>query len=333
MKIVSVINYKGGVGKTTATTNLAAELALRGSRVLVIDLDPQASLTFSFIQPDIWDRDLARSRTIKSWFDSFAEGSPKPLTDLVFPIQLPQFQGRGKLDLIASHLGLINVDLELAVEIGGATLQLAMKNYLRVHRRLADGLATIAEHDYDYVLIDCPPSFNIVTKTALVASQHILIPAKADYLSTLGISYLIRNVRLLVRHCNECWQASSRPPAEPINPQLLGVVFTMMQEYGGAPISAAQPFIEQTQKLGIPVFKSYIKENKTLFADAPQYGVPVVLTAPHSEAQRQVIDQLQGFVTEFQSALETEKEPNYGQPYEGLGLSDLGTPGWVAQAT
>ena len=71
MKIVSVINYKGGVGKTTVTANLGAELARRGQRVLLIDLDPQASLTFSFIRSEDWERHLSHHGTIKTWFDSF----------------------------------------------------------------------------------------------------------------------------------------------------------------------------------------------------------------------------------------------------------------------
>jgi len=333
MKIISIINYKGGVGKTTVTTNLAAELALRGHRVLCLDLDPQASLTFSFVKHDVWEHDLKRSRTIKNWFDSFADGNVKPLTDLVVPIQLPQFQGRGKLDLIASHLGLINVDLELAVEIGGATLELAKKNYLRVHRRLAEGLATIAADDYDFVLIDCPPSFNIVTKTALVASQDILIPARPDYLSTLGISYLIRNVKQLVRHCNECLAADAHPPARRLDPRLLGVVFTMVQEYDGEPISATRQFIDQTRELGVRVFDSYVKENKTLFADAPQFGMPVVLSAPHSDAHRRVIDQLKAFVSEFESALPSDKGASHDHVQQGIGLGDFGPTSWIAQAT
>jgi chromosome partitioning protein len=75
MKIVSVINYKGGVGKTALTANLAAELAWRGKRVLMIDLDPQTRLTFSFILPDIWERQFSGiadpDRTTKTWFESF----------------------------------------------------------------------------------------------------------------------------------------------------------------------------------------------------------------------------------------------------------------------
>ena len=84
MPVVSVINYKGGVGKTTVTANLGAELAWRGRKVLLLDLDAQASLTFSFIQPEQWKQDFEQRGTIKSWFDSFQDGSPIPLDSLVF---------------------------------------------------------------------------------------------------------------------------------------------------------------------------------------------------------------------------------------------------------
>ena len=122
MKVVSVINYKGGVGKTSLTANLGAELAWRRKRVLLIDLDAQASLTFSFIKPDEWERDYEAEGTIKSWFDSFDSGSPMPLSDLIHsPPRIAQrLIGKGNLEVIYSHLGLINVDLELATSLGGA---------------------------------------------------------------------------------------------------------------------------------------------------------------------------------------------------------------------
>ena len=196
MKIVSIINYKGGVGKTTLTSNLAAELAWRGHKVLMIDLDAQASLTFSFISPDDWQNNFSKSKTIKKWFDSFESGNPWSLSDIVFSPprvanNLNQKEKAGCVDLIPSHLGLINVDLELATKLGGANLTQAKKNFLEIHSMRANGLRNINPKKYEIVLIDCPPNFNIVTKTAIVASNYILVPARPDYLSTLGIDYLI----------------------------------------------------------------------------------------------------------------------------------------------
>ncbi len=121
MHIISVINYKGGVGKTSATANLAGELAYRGHNVLLIDLDPQASLTFSFIKPEVWKANFEKSGTIKNWFDSMEKGNPISLNDLIYSLEI--LEDKGKLDLIPSHLGLINVDIELATGLGGATLK------------------------------------------------------------------------------------------------------------------------------------------------------------------------------------------------------------------
>ncbi len=331
MKIVSVINYKGGVGKTTITANLGAEMARRGKRVLLIDLDAQASLTFSFIKPDAWKQQLAGSKTIKNWFDSFADNAITPLTDLVYPIALPQHLQVGRLDLIPSHLGLINVDLELAMELMGASLEPIKKNFLRVHSRLADGVRTIPRDAYDLVLIDCPPSFNVVTKTAIVACQHILIPAKPDYLSTLGIDYLIGNVHRLVRHYNQCVPADSGSQPELIDPRFLGVVFTMVQEYSGKPISAARQFMAEVERLGIPVFKAYVKENKTLFAEAPLHGTPVVLGSPQAPAHRQVIDEIKELVNECQSKLGLDSEVRNGRRGKGIDRKDSGSVGRVVQ--
>jgi chromosome partitioning protein len=182
MKTVSVINYKGGVGKTSLTANLGAELAFRGKKVLMLDLDAQASLTFSFISPDEWATRFEPDKTIKAWFDAHDSGRAISLSSLIeSPARVTSYLGgRGKLDIIYSHLGLINVDLELATQLGGANLAQAKKNFISIHRRLSDGLKTLSETtSYDLVLIDCPPNFNIVTKTAIVASDYILVPTSS----------------------------------------------------------------------------------------------------------------------------------------------------------
>lgn len=299
MRVVSVINYKGGVGKTTVTANLGAELAFRGLKVLLLDLDAQASLTFSFVKPDYWKSHLAESSTIKSWFDSFPSKTTSSLASLILsPPAVNRAITGGKLHLIPSHLGLINVDLELATELGGATLQQSKRNYLRVHRRLAEGLAEIDSDAYDIVLIDCPPNFNVVTKTAIVASQSLLIPAKPDYLSTLGIDYLQRSVNQLVRDYNE-YAELDVPKSASIDPRVLGVVFTMVKYYGGKPISAMRPFIAQTKRLGVPVFDSRVRDNKSLFGEAPQYGVPVVLTSQSPGTYGNIVTELENLTTEF----------------------------------
>ena len=133
MRVVSVINYKGGVGKTTVTANLGAQLASKGYRILLIDMDPQASLTFSFIRPEDWEKDLAQSKTLKSWLKK-AFGSD--------PLLLKEFchrQGKtatmidepGILDLIPSHRDLINIDLDLATHLSGRNLEQAKRRFVK----------------------------------------------------------------------------------------------------------------------------------------------------------------------------------------------------------
>jgi chromosome partitioning protein len=312
MKTISIINYKGGVGKTSLTANLGAELAFRGLRVLLIDLDAQASLTFSFVSPDDWSRKYEADRTIKAWFDSFETGKDVSLINLVEkPNRVAaRLQGHGRLEIIFSHLGLLNVDLELALQLSGATLAQARRNFLSVHKRLKRGLSDPRiQSSYDVCLIDCPPNFNIVTKTAIVASEHILVPTKPDQLSTLGIDYLVKSIRQLVSDYNDFAQLNAGEIEESIDPKILGVVFTMIQEYGGSPISAQRTYIQKIRRdSGLNVFDSYIPHNNSMFADAPQYGVPVVLASASNYSHQKVVDGLESVATEFLSALESQRD-------------------------
>lgn len=305
MQIISVINYKGGVGKTTVTANLAGELAFRGKKVLILDMDAQASLTFSFVTPDYWDKHLEEKKTIKNWFNCISEGiDTVPLSDLVIrPSKVNTFLSKndngGVVDLISSHLGLINVDLELATLLGGANMTQTKKNYIKVHGKLRSEIQEVAANEYDIVLIDCPPNFNIVTKNALIASDKILIPAKPDYLSTLGIDYLHRSVQTLVDEFNE--YASLDSEIDEVKPEFLGVVFTMIQIYSGSPISAQRQYIAQTKRLGVPVMLKNFRDNKSIFAETPQNGLPVVLNEYSNNTHSEVVTEIKSFVDEFVS--------------------------------
>lgn len=306
MEIVAVINYKGGVGKTTVASNLAAELAFRGQKVLLVDTDAQASLTFSFVTPDEWDTKYKKTKTIKSWFDAIGQGlEPPPLTDFIItPVNANKIvkPNGGRIDLICSHLGLINVDLELATLLAATNMKQAKLNYIKVHGKLRAAIADLAETtDYDLVLIDCPPNFNIVTKNAIVASEKILIPAKPDYLSTLGIDYLQLSVKDLVQEFND--YAEFDTETEKIAPEILGVVFTMIQITSGKPIAAQKQYISQTKRLGVKTFDTFFRENKTIFADAPQNLCPVVLNHYTAGTHSDVVTEIEEFVTEFEASL------------------------------
>jgi chromosome partitioning protein len=207
---------------------------------------------------------------------------------------------------VSSHLGLINVDLELATELGAANLRQGKLNYLRVHRRPADELSKPDFARYDLVLIDCPPNFNVVTKTAIVASDCVLIPAKADYLSTLGIAYLQRSLAELVRDYNEYTELDAGDgPTQKVDPQILGIVFTMIQYYAKQPIRAHRQYINQAKQLHLPVFNTYLRENKSYFADAAHEGIPLVLGGP--TPAEFIVAEIEALVSEFESRLGIER--------------------------
>lgn len=277
---ISIINYKGGVGKTTVTSNIAAELAFQGKDVLVIDLDPQANLTFSFLEVDDWQQNF-QNQTIKRWYDAFIDNDQElDLQQLIIRparvnARLQTCRATGHVDLISSHLGLINVDLELAAKLWGASDRVNKRNFLRVCTRLKAGIEQLGEERYDCVLFDCPPNFGVVTKTAIVASDALLIPAKPDYLSTLGIEELQKHVSELIEEYNS--KIADFTDFTAINPTIAGVVFTMVSIRNNAPIQALQQYIAAVQRKNIHTLDTIIRENKTLYADAPQEGVPVVL--------------------------------------------------------
>jgi chromosome partitioning protein len=136
-----------------------------------------------------------------------------------------------------------------------------------------------------------------------VVSDYILVPACPDYLSTLGIDYLIRSVDGLIKDYNDFAEVAAGEAVSTIDPEIIGVVFTMIQEYADSPIAAQRGFIQQAITGGLPVFTSYIKRNHTLFADAPQYGVPVVLTNHTNPTYKSVVGSLEAVATEFAKKL------------------------------
>ncbi|SFT22152.1 ParA family protein [Paenibacillus sp. BC26] len=303
-RIISVINYKGGVGKTTVTSNLAAELANNGFKILLVDLDPQTNLTFSFLKVDDWERNY-QGETIKKWFDAFIDNDQEfNLEDLLIKPErvnrrLQELGASGSIDLISSHIGLINVDLELGAKLWGGTERASRRNFLKVHSRLKDGLRQIETKDYDYVLIDCPPNFNVVTKTAIIASDFLLVPAKPDFLSTIGIEQLNKNVTELVAEYNSKTKYEEvRQEFSVVSPVFEGVIFTMVGVREGQPIRAQQQFISQVQRSKIPVLETTIRDNKTFYADAPDSGIPVVLEDIHNGTFEHVRQELRALARE-----------------------------------
>ena len=163
--IIAVANQKGGVGKTTTTANLGASLALRGQRVLLVDMDPQGNLTAAFGQgahegPTIADALLDRK--------------------LPLPIVPVRERGGAALELVPSSLAL-------------AGAEAALMNKLGRELRLRDQLGSVAER-YDYVLIDTPPSLGLLTINALVAAHKVIIPTEARFFSLQGLQMLQESI-------------------------------------------------------------------------------------------------------------------------------------------
>jgi chromosome partitioning protein len=298
MRVVAVMNYKGGVGKTTLTANLGAVAAARGLRVLLIDLDPQTNLTFSFFTVDDWHHRLKDSRTIKQWYESEMPGRDISLADLVVTPERVNHvlqNSTGRLDLISSHLGLIDIDLELAARLGGSTtLDGSKRKFLDLHSCLRSALEDSTFGDYDLVLIDCAPNFGLVTKTAIVASEQILVPAKADYLSTLGLDYLAGNCAGLVQQFNDYVNHNRDSGTyRPIDPTFLGVVFTMVQIYSQQVTLAQHGYIEEVNANSVvPVLKSKIRNSPKHFGDAGESGVPAMLRTSGKDEVVREFDQL-----------------------------------------
>lgn len=304
MKVVSVINHKGGVGKTTLTANLGAGLAARGSRVLMVDLDAQGSLTVSFFTQDEWLRDLLPQRTVKHWYDGLADpDAAEPLSAMISTP--PRVRGLlshkdGCLDIVAAHRDLAEVDTALA-----AQLIVDPAGYLAAHRRLRDGLAEKEFGDYDVCLVDCAPNFGLIAKNAVAASDLLLVPTRPDYLSTNGIDSLGGKVQAFVEEYNEQLAEAaaveddaslggplSRPPA--------AVVFTMVQLHDHEPIESQRAYMSRVAALGVPTFETTVRDSKAVYGPAPEHGIPVILGG----TSRALTRELRNLVTEFATVLD-----------------------------
>ena len=303
MKVVSVINYKGGVGKTTLTANLGAYAAVKGKRVLMVDIDPQTQLTFSFMLPEEWKDKYAANMTLNNYFTAITNGEfvVPSLKRFVIPISNWDILklGKEKLDLISSHLKLIDIDINLANLIIVTNPQQFSATALRTYSYLSHSLEEMRD-DYDLVLIDCPPNFGVSVKNALFASDYYIIPAKLDYLSMLGIENLQNNVQYFRNQCETHMLTLPDSRYEPLKLSLLGVVPMMVNILkGDEPVAVQQEYMNQLKDSGYQVFH-FVRNNSTVFGSAPKDGVPAVMTHPRFNlTAKRIIRELQELGEEF----------------------------------
>ena len=196
-RLVSVINMKGGVGKSTTTVSLAETLALhQRRRVLVIDLDPQTNASIMVAGPEKWNAMREAERTLDFYFESYiVQQRPKPFKQLI-ELKVSDLKGKPDVSLCASapEFRIVERDMIESFVKRGFQIDMIQKWILE---RFANGIKNII-NDYDYILIDCPPGISLFAEAALIAADAILVPSIPDYVSRLGlITFRKRALRLI----------------------------------------------------------------------------------------------------------------------------------------
>ena len=199
-KVLSFINYKGGVAKTTSTYHVGCWLAHRKlKRVLLIDIDPQTNLTFLCAPIRKWEQRRRNVGTIATLYKRYVDRKPLDVKKYIWknPIRLPDGSRHQRLDLLPCDVDLIGEDLGVG-SIAGMYKSMEMLKHsasevIRDRTFLAKVIDEVSDL-YDYVLIDCPPNLYLMTHNALVASDNYIVTAIPDHLSTIGLSILTRKV-------------------------------------------------------------------------------------------------------------------------------------------
>jgi len=242
-KIFCIANQKGGVGKTTTCVNLAAGLARVGQRVLVVDLDPQGNATMG---SGINKRTLALS-VYDVLLESASIAEARSRSD------------KGGYDVVGATRDLAGAEVELV-------------GLERRERRLKQALAQ-AEADYDFILIDCPPSLSLLTLNGLCAAHGVVVPMQCEYFALEGLSDLVNTIKQVHANLNR-------------DLQIIGLLRVMFDPR----ITLQQQVSEQLKAhFGPKVFDTVIPRNVRL-AEAPSYGLPGVVFDPASKGAQAFVD-------------------------------------------
>ena len=235
-RILTIANQKGGVGKTTTAINFGTALAAIGEHVLIIDLDPQGNASTGL--------GIDRKSRVHSTYDALV--GERPLDQIVIPTAVP------RLHIAPSSLDLLGVELEISVHSDRSQ---KLKRALRV-------LSASENYPvkFTYVLIDCPPSLNLLTINALCAGDAVLVPLQCEFFALEGLSQLLRTVDEVRRNLNP-------------NLQIHGVILTM---YDPRNSLANQVVADVRAFMGEKVYDTVIPRNVRV-SEAPSHGKPVLL--------------------------------------------------------
>lgn len=230
-RVIAIANQKGGVGKTTTAINLGAAIAVAEARTLVVDLDPQGNASSGLGLSPADDERVSIYDVLLNGAD--AEGAVR--TSIQFPL----------LDVMASTRDLVGAEIELVGAMSRETIL----------RRALESIRS----DYEFILLDCPPSLGLLTLNALTASDSLLIPIQCEFYALEGLSQLLNTVRLVQRALN--------PRLE-----IEGVLLTMFDQRLNL---ARQVAAEAKEYFGDRVYKTAIPRNVRL-AEAPSFGQPIL---------------------------------------------------------
>lgn len=231
-RIIAIANQKGGVGKTTTTINLAAALCEKGRKVLIVDLDPQGNASTG-LGLELEDRELTTYDLLIGEVDS---------TQIVLPTAC------AGLSLIPATVDLSSADIELMAN--------QRRSYL-LHDALRD--KKLSELGFDYILVDCPPSLNLLTVNAMVAAHSVLIPLQSEFFALEGLSQLMLTIR-------EIRQSANREL------RIEGIVLTM---YDARNNLSQQVEADARENLKDLVFETVVPRNVRV-SEAPSYAQPVL---------------------------------------------------------